>query len=58
MKRTLMITRSGNLELWLGYGLGILHLATKDNVLFILSACASIMACINYYFNIKKNRTK
>ena len=57
MKRTTMNNRP-DYELMLGYIAGIMHLATKDNILFCLSAAASVMACINYYFNIKKNRTK
>lgn len=57
MKRTTMNTRP-NFELIAGYILGIMHLATKDNILFCLSALASCMAIVNYYFSIKKNRTK
>lgn len=53
-----MNNRPAFVDLVIGYAFGIAHLATKDNLLFFLSAVASSMAIINYYLQIKKNRTK
>jgi hypothetical protein len=53
-----MNTRQAYVELVIGYIFGIAHIFSKDNVLFILSAAASVMAIINYYIQIKRNRPK
>lgn len=53
-----MDNRTGNIELIFSYIFGIAHVFSKDNILFSLSAIASVMAIINYYIQIKKNRTK
>lgn len=52
------MNHEGSFSLVLGYLLGIGHLATKDDVLFWLSVVATSMAIVNYYLQIKKNRTK
>jgi uncharacterized protein (DUF486 family) len=48
----------GDISLVIGYLLGIGHLATKSNALFILSVCATSLSIINYILQINKNRTK
>lgn len=52
------MSNQGDFSLITGYILGIGHLATKDDVLFWLSVVATGMAIVNYYLQIKKNRTK
>jgi hypothetical protein len=34
----------------------VLSYLTKDNVLFCLTAVVSVMAIVNYYYSIKKNK--
>lgn len=34
----------------------ILTYITKDNVIFALSVIVSVMAIVNYYYSIKKNK--
>lgn len=57
MNRTNM-KHDGTVELLIGYTLGIWHLATKDNILFVLSVLATTLAIINYILQIKKNSKK
>ena len=52
------MNHEGSLPLLIGYILGIGHLATKDNTLFVLSVIATSLAIVNYILQIKKNRTK
>lgn len=50
--------QNDDLPLFFGYLLGIVHLATKEDVLFYLSVAATSLAIVNYILQIKKNRSK
>jgi hypothetical protein len=56
MNRTMK--HEGDFPLLVGYILGIGHLATKDDILFWLSVCATSLAIINYILQIIKTRIK
>jgi hypothetical protein len=58
MNRTNTMKHYGTLELVIGQITGIAYLATKENVLFMLSAIATCLAIVNYILQINKNSKK
>lgn len=56
MNRTMK--HDGTLELAIGQIAGIAYLASKENILFVLSVVATTLAIINYLLQIRKNSKK
>lgn len=49
---------TGIVELFIGWYFAFVGLVSPHWIPMTLSSLASIMAIVNYYFQIKKNRTK
>lgn len=58
MNRILMNEQRGVVELFIGWYFGFIGFVSMNWLPMILSSIASVMAIINYYYQIKKNRPK